>query len=188
VTVLVLAPLRIEQLALGEPSGTTVRRTGMGPARARIAAARALAHEAPALAVAGVCGGVDPELRAGDVLCATELVAEDGTRIPVAPDERLVAALRRRGLRVRSGALASIDRILGPAERRRLPEGVLAVDMESVWLAAAADGRPFAVVRVVADEAGRHLADPRTAIGGAKALRNLRHVSAALAEWATEAE
>jgi nucleoside phosphorylase len=181
---LVLASLRIEQLALGEPSGTTVRHTGMGPARARIAAARALAHPAPALAVAGVCGGVDPELRAGDVVCATELIGEDGARIPIASAERLVEALRRRNLRVRSGAIASTDRILTPSERRQLPADVVAVDMESVWLAAGANDRPFAVVRVVADEAGRHIADPRTAIGGAKALRKLRLVSDALAEWA----
>ena len=74
---LVLAPLRIEQLALGEPAGASVMRTGMGPDRARIAAARALAHDARALAVAGLCAGVAPELRAGDVLCATELVDEE---------------------------------------------------------------------------------------------------------------
>jgi 4-hydroxy-3-methylbut-2-enyl diphosphate reductase len=185
---LVLAPLRIEQLALGEPSGATVRRTGMGPARSRIAAARVLAHDASAVAVAGLCAGVDPELRAGDALCATELVTEDGARVPVAADVRLVAALRRRGLRVHSGPLASADRILSPAERQGLPPGVLGVDMESAWLAAGADCRPFAVVRVVADAAGRHLADPRTAVAGAKALRNLRHVSGALAEWAAETE
>ena len=56
--------------------------------------------------------------------------------------------------------------------------------MESAWLAAGADGRPFAVVRVVADKAGRRLADPRMAIAGPRALRSLRRVGGALAEWA----
>src|SRR5262249_5362343 len=115
---LVLAPMRIEQLALGEPAGASVMRTGMGPDRARIAAARALAHDAPALAVAGLCAGVDPALRAGDVLCAAELRDEDGNRTPVPGSSLLAAALRRRGLRVHTGPLASVGRILGPAERQ----------------------------------------------------------------------
>jgi 4-hydroxy-3-methylbut-2-en-1-yl diphosphate reductase len=181
---LVLAPMRIEQLALGEPEGSSIMRTGMGPDRARIAAARALAHAAPALAVAGLCAGVDPALRAGDVLCATELVDENGARLPVPGSSLLSAALRRRGLRVHAGALASTGRILGPAERRAHAGSALAVDMESAWLAAGAAGRPLAVVRIVADEAGRSLADPRMAIAGPRALRSLRKVSGALTEWA----
>ena len=116
-----LAPLRIEQLALGGPAGTSTLRTGMGPDRARIAAARALAHSAPALVVAGVCAGIDPALRAGDVVCATELVGEDGERVAVPGSSLLVAALRRRGLRVHVGPIASAGRILSPAERRLLP-------------------------------------------------------------------
>jgi 4-hydroxy-3-methylbut-2-enyl diphosphate reductase len=183
---LVLVPLRIEQLALGQPPhGVTVLQTGMGPERARIAAARALAHRAPAVAVAGLCAGVDPALEAADVVCATELVAEDGTRIPIPASPGLVAALRRSGLRVHSGPLASSSRILCPAERERLAGEACAVDMESAWLAAGADGRPFAVVRVVADRAGRHLLDPRMAIDGPRALLGLRRVTGALAEWAT---
>jgi 4-hydroxy-3-methylbut-2-en-1-yl diphosphate reductase len=181
---LVLAPLRIEQLALGETAGRSTLRTGMGPDRARIAAARALAHSAPALAVAGGCAGIDPALRAGDVLCATELVSEDGERLAVPGSSLLAAALRRRGLRVHVGPLASSGRVLNPAERRQLPPGVLAVDMESAWLAAGADGRPLAVVRVVADSAERHLADPRMIVAGSKALRSLRRASGALSEWA----
>jgi 4-hydroxy-3-methylbut-2-enyl diphosphate reductase len=181
---LVLAPLRIERLALGEPAGSSVLRTGMGPDRARIAAARALAHKAPALAVAGLCAGVDPDLRAGDVLCATELLDEAGSRTSVPGSSLLAAALRRRGLRVHLGPLASTDRILGPVERSRHAGSALAVDMESALLATGANGRPLAVVRVVADAAGRHLADPRMAVAGPRALRSLRRVSGALTEWA----
>src|SRR4029077_5216299 len=132
----------------------------MGPDRARIAAARALAHEAPALAVAGLCAGVDPTLRAGDALCGRELVPRDGTRPPVPGSSRLVAALRRRGLRVHVGPLASTSRVLGPADRVGHAGAAMAVDMGSAWLAGGAAGRPLAVVRVVADEAGRSLADP----------------------------
>ena len=181
-SLLILTALRIEELALRRPGGTRVLRTGMGPDRARIAAARALASSAPAIAVAGLCAGVDPALRAGDVVCATELVDENGGRTAVPGSSLLVAALRRRGLRVHVGPLLSARRILGPAERRDLL-GVLAVDMESAWLAAGAGDRPFAVARVVADAAGRRLTDPRMAIAGARALRNLHTVGEALAEW-----
>jgi 4-hydroxy-3-methylbut-2-enyl diphosphate reductase len=181
---LVLVPMRIERVALGLLAGSSVIRTGMGPDRARIAAARALAHDAPALAVAGLCAGVDPSLRAGDVLCATEVVDEEGRRTRVPGSSLVAAALRRRGLRVHVGALASADRILGPAERRGLEGSVLAVDMESAWLAAGAAGRPLAVVRVVADAAGMSIVNPRMAIAGPRALRSLRRVGGALLEWA----
>ncbi len=183
-SLLVLVPLRIEQLALGVPPGSRVLRTGMGPARARIAAARALADPAPALAVAGLCAGIAPELAAGDVVCAVELAGADGERIALPAGPLLACALRRRGLRVHTGALLSSERILGPGERDLRRGEALAVDMESVWLAAGAAGRPLAVARVVADVAGRRLADPRLLIAGPQALRSLRRVGGALSEWA----
>jgi 4-hydroxy-3-methylbut-2-enyl diphosphate reductase len=156
----------------------------MGRSRARIAAARGLAVDARAVAVVGVCAGVVPELRAGDVVCATELRREDGTTLPVPGSALLAAALRRRGLRVHTGPLLSIDRIAGPAERQTLAdEGVLAVDMESAWLAEAAGGRPLAVLRVVVDAAGRGLLDARIVVAGVRALRSLRRSSGALSEW-----
>ena len=60
-TLLVFAPLRIEAAALGKHPGWTVLRSGMGPSRARIAAARGLAVESRAVAVVGLCAGVSPE-------------------------------------------------------------------------------------------------------------------------------
>jgi 4-hydroxy-3-methylbut-2-enyl diphosphate reductase len=64
---------------------------------------------------------------------------------------------------------------------------VLAVDMESAWLAAAAAGRPLAVLRVVVETAGRRLVDPRTLVAGTHALVNLRRAGDALDEWAAAA-
>jgi 4-hydroxy-3-methylbut-2-enyl diphosphate reductase len=186
-SLLVLTPLRVEQLALGPVPGGRVLRTGMGPARARIAAARAQADDAACVAVAGLCAGVSAGLRAGDVVCATELVGEDGARIDVPGSTTLAAALERRGLRVHVGPLYSAAHILGPEARRTLPRQILGVDMESVWLASGATRRPFGVVRVVVDEAGRRLADPRIAIAGPRALWSLRRVAGGLAAWATEA-
>src|SRR5205085_10061693 len=67
VTLLVLAPMGIEEAALGKSQ--RVLRTGMGPERARIAAARALAIDAGSVAIAGRRGGIHPTLRPGDFLC-----------------------------------------------------------------------------------------------------------------------
>jgi 4-hydroxy-3-methylbut-2-enyl diphosphate reductase len=183
-TLLVLTPLRIEAAALRVP-GARVLRTGLGASHARIAAARALAIDADAIAIAGVCAGVAPELEPGDVVCATELRREDAPAVTVPESGALVAALERRGARVHPGPLLSVDRLSAPDERRALlPTGVLAVDMESAWLAEGAGTRPLAVLRVVADAAGRRLVDPRMLADGTRALRSLRQVSPALADWA----
>ena len=184
---LVLAPLKVEALALrtGLSGGTPVIRTGMGPERARDAAARAHACPASAVAVAGVCGAVDPALAAGDVVIATELRDARGL-VRALPGAALLAqAVRGRGLEVRLGPLYSAERVLGPAERERLRrDGALAVDMESAWLAAVNGDRPFGVVRVVVDAADRRLRDPRTIASGARALAALRRAAPALETWA----
>jgi 4-hydroxy-3-methylbut-2-enyl diphosphate reductase len=182
---LVFAPLRLEAAALGRHAGLRVMRSGMGPARARVAAARGLAvDDVCGLAVAGTCAAVAPGLEAGDVVLGTELRTAGGDPVRVPGSAMLAAGLRRRGLRVHVGALASVDRVAGPSERRYLREdGVLAVDMESAWLAEAADGRPLAVLRTVAETAGRELVDPRTALAGARALASLRKAAPAIEEW-----
>ena len=178
---LVLVPLRAEQAALDRRPGWRVLRAGMGPQRARLAAARGLAIEAGAVAVAGVCGAVAPDLRPGDVVVATELRAEGAE--PVAADGMLADALRARGLTARAGPIVSTARIASPDERRVLD--ALAVDMESAWLAAAAGGRPLAVLRVVVDRADRGLLDLRTPAAGIRALATLRRAAPALDDWAT---
>jgi 4-hydroxy-3-methylbut-2-enyl diphosphate reductase len=183
-SLLVLAALRIEAAALGAIPDARVLRTGMGPARARIAAARAAADASRAVAVAGLCGAVAPGIAPGDVVCATELATADGERIEILAGPQLADALRRRGLRVHAGPLFSSERILGPEDRGALPDGMLGVDMESAWLAAGAAGRPFAVARVVVDPAGRRLTDPRTLVSGPRALLVLRRTGGALRAWA----
>ena len=183
---LVFAPLRVEAAALARSPGWTVIRTGMGPRRAQVAAARGLAVDARAVCVAGVCAAVAPELRAGDIVCATELRRDDAPPLPVEA-ARLAELLRREGLRVHEGSILSTDRIMGADERRGL-DGVAAVDMESAWLANAANGRPFAVVRVVVEEADRDLVDLRTPLAGIRALRRLRRASTVLDAWADAAQ
>jgi 4-hydroxy-3-methylbut-2-en-1-yl diphosphate reductase len=184
---LVYAPLHAEELCLPRSlrSSARVIRSGMGRERARIAAARGLAVEdARGVAIAGVCAAAAPDLRAGDVVLGAEL-RRAGEQTVVADGSRLLtAALRRQGLRVRPGVLASVDEIAGPAERRYLAEqGVDAVDMESAWLADAAGGRPLVVLRVVVEQAGRELYDPRTALAGTRALLELRRAAPILERW-----
>jgi 4-hydroxy-3-methylbut-2-en-1-yl diphosphate reductase len=173
VTLVVLAPLRIEALAL---RGLDVRRTGMGTRGVEV-------RGGDVVAVAGFCGAADPALRAGDVVLADEVRSGSGAK-PCRASGLLASGLERRGLTVHVGPVFSAGHVLGPAERARLREedGVLAVDMESYWLAQAVGDRPVVVLRVVVDEAGRRLLHPATLPAGVRAFRALRRAAATLAE------
>jgi 4-hydroxy-3-methylbut-2-en-1-yl diphosphate reductase len=186
---LVLAPLRAEAIALraGLPRDAAVLRTGMGRERALAAVPRARAVTAGAVVVSGVCGAVDRRLEPGDVVVATELHGPDGAVEECTGATLLARALERRGIRVRTGPLASLPRIVGRDERRALAGDVVAVDMESAWLVGANADRPFAVARVVVDTADRRLRDPRTLVAGARALGALRRLAPGLVDWASVA-
>ena len=138
------------------------------------ARARRLGRELPDgdVIVAGTCGAIDPRLRAGDVVVASEVRHRSSSR---PADASVADTLRTQGIDVRVGPIVTADRILGPREREALREsGALAVDLESFWLDEAA------VVRVVVDEAGRRLLHPRTLVAGVRALRSLRRVGIAI--------
>ena len=104
---LVLAPLRLEANAvrrgLREPT-SRVRRTGMGAAKA----ARIVAESKPPsfgpMIVMGTAAGVDPDLKPGDLVVASEVC--DGSTVVSLPGADLLAAeLRRAGLSARAGKL-----------------------------------------------------------------------------------
>jgi 4-hydroxy-3-methylbut-2-en-1-yl diphosphate reductase len=186
VRLLVVAPLRIERAAVrcGLPAALVVR-SGMGAARARKAARRAARIPADAVAVAGFCGAAVAGMRPGDVVVASEVRGPDG-EIPCT-SAPLVAALAAVGIaRVHVGPVASVDHLERAAERRALAAaGAVAVDMESAWLAPAAAGRPFAVLRVVLDTPARGLHRPlATLVGCYLAWRALRRAAPALMLWA----
>ena len=190
---MVLAPLGFEARAVRRglpPPGIDVRieRTGMGPRRARAAARRAATIPSRAVAVAGVCGALDPTLRPGDVVVATEIRGPDGTTV-LPGAGILLAAVRALGLSATMGPIVSMDHLVSGRERRELAAtGAVAVDMESAWLAPAAGDRPLAVLRVVSDTPRRGLLHaPATVPGGLAALRNLRRATPALASWAAAA-
>lgn len=183
----VAAPLRLEARALrrGAP-GLRVVRTGVGAARARRAARQLASDPARALAVAGLCGALDPGLLPGDVVVASALIGPDGERRELDCDalyEQLVAF----GLRVRAAPVASVDHVVRGAERRRLRDtGARAVDMESAWLAEAAGERPLAVLRVVLDGPDHELWRPAVLGQLRIALKNLRAAGPGLARWVGE--
>ena len=182
---LVWTPLAVEAAAVraGDRS-LRVERTGMGPRRARAAAARHDPASAAALAVAGVCGALDPALAPGSVFVPDELREPGGVRHR-ADAAGLSAALRARGFEVHGGVLVGSDHILRADERPALfASGARVVDMESPWLAAAAAGRPFAVLRVVSDGPGAELWSPAILRNGWRALAMLRRAAPALADWA----
>jgi 4-hydroxy-3-methylbut-2-en-1-yl diphosphate reductase len=184
---LVVTALRTEYAALaGQVPGALVERCGMGMKRVQAWVPR-IAELAPdAVVVAGVGGGVSPELRAGDVVVASE-VRDDIGRTVLRAAAPLVAALRQQGLRVHIGPMVSTDHIVTGPERERLARtGALAVDMESSAVVRALPTRdlPVAVVRVIVDTAYTPLGRLRTVGAGAKALRVLRRIGPSLRVWA----
>jgi 4-hydroxy-3-methylbut-2-enyl diphosphate reductase len=186
----VAAPLRVEARAVRAGLRTAeLLRTGMGPKRAAAAAASVAGG---AVTVVGFGGGLDPALRAGQVLVATEVRASDGS-VPVVAlpgADVLAAALRRAGLDVLTGPLVSSPRLVRGEVRSTLAAaGARAVDMESAWFLDALvqrgiDPRRLAAVRVVVDTAGHRLASPATVTGGLRAARVLRAIGPVLEQWA----
>ena len=173
----IAAPLRVEKRALATASAE-VRRTGMGFARSRRAAAAL--HGRPTL-VAGVAGGIAAEVKPGDVVVATEVRGDDGTVVACPSSALLVGDLRRLGLTVHHGPIASQRKLSAVTRPKLRAEGVLAVDMESAWLAP--PGQPFAVVRVITDTEDAPIWHPGILGRGLRGLRTLRRAVPALDAW-----
>jgi 4-hydroxy-3-methylbut-2-enyl diphosphate reductase len=156
----------------------------MGPERARRAAEGLRRDPACALAIAGLCGAVDPSLRPGNVFVASELCDAEGKREldSVLP---LARALEEIGVEARAGCLCSVDHVVRGSRRLSFFEkGARVVDMESSWLAEAAEGRPLAILRVVVDGPDFELRGLPLLRNGVRALRALRRAAPALEIWA----
>lgn len=185
---LVCAPLGAEAAALRSTTGLTVLRTGRGPHRATRAGARLAGAGRPVL-VAGIAGGLVAGLHPGDVVVAGEVrpADGDGPPLPMPDAAALAAALRRRGLTVHRGAVASAHRIAhGRARDRLAATGALAVDTESYWLLREAGDRAVGCVRVVADAPPGAVLRPATLTAVRAALRVLPAVGGALTEWSVD--
>jgi 4-hydroxy-3-methylbut-2-enyl diphosphate reductase len=113
---------------------------------------------------------------------------EEDRRVLCPSAGSLAEALEARGVPVRRGTVVSVAHIAHGEQRVQLRErGALVVDMESAWLAAGALGRPFAVIRVVADTPSRELTRPLlTLAGAARAALSLRRTAAELEQLVRE--
>src|SRR5271163_4762650 len=111
----------------------------------------------------GVCGGLDPRLRPGDLLLGSEVVSADER---ITTDKAVTSSLMQRlidgGVRVTvqrvAGVSAPVSTAVAKAELRGAT-GAAAVDMESLPAGRFALERrtPFAILRAVADPADRDL-------------------------------
>lgn len=137
---------------------------GANADRARNAAAKLIADGARALVSFGLCGGLDPSIRSGQLILPDTVQDRAGTRYATDTDlrARCFVGLRDAGLNPVVGPMLGVDQ---PAASTRQKSSLytvthaVAVDMEShgVAKAAAAAGVPFLVLRAVADPAKRDI-------------------------------
>lgn len=149
---------------LPEPQAFAVALSGGDAARALGEARRLVAEGAAGLISFGTAGALAPSLAPGDIVVATEVLAASGGAVAVERSwcDALAAAASTRSLQLHLGAIRAVDQPVASAEAKSAlfrSCSALAVDLESGAVARAARdaGLPFAVLRVVIDDAGRDL-------------------------------
>jgi adenosylhomocysteine nucleosidase len=158
--VLIVCGLKREAAIMGGPGRTTL----CGDARALRAGLAEAASFRPSLVVSwGLCGGLDPRLRPGDLILGADIVSERGA---VKTDEAVTASLAERlsaaGARVVVERFAASDAPVATAAVKaelHRATGAAAVDMESLIAGqyALQQRVPFVILRAVADPAERSL-------------------------------
>ncbi|HEY1721472.1 MAG TPA: nucleoside phosphorylase [Magnetospirillaceae bacterium] len=129
-------------------------------------ARRLLAGGAAGLLSFGIAGGLDPTLRTGALVIGTTVAVSEGK---LAADAAWAARLAAALPEAKAGVIAGVAQpVAYPLEKAALFRNwqALVVDMESgaVARACAEAGKPFAVIRAVADPAARTI--PRAALNG----------------------
>ena len=165
----------------GKLYGTDVviAQSGIGKVMASACAAVMISHFKPALMInTGVAGGIDPELRIGDILVSSGAVQHDfdlspidGTpkgwnpeleTVVVKADKRaadiLLQAASEEGLQAKTGIIASGDCFVADNEKKEdlaSVFGAAACEMEGAAIAAvsAVNHVPFVILRAISDGA-----------------------------------
>lgn len=145
-----------------DASKASIAVSGANAARAEELTVDLIAAGARAVISAGLCGGLDPALKSGDLVIGERVVSASGD--VVLSDRRLLAAAPKGAAQV---AIFGSDDIIESAEKKKALYGRYAsqtVDMEShgAARAAARANIPFIAVRAVADGAARAL--PKAAL------------------------
>ncbi|WP_155801444.1 phosphorylase family protein [Magnetospirillum molischianum] len=148
------------------PPGTRIGVAGADSARAASEARRLLDEGAEALLSLGIGGGLDPALVPGEIVIGTAVQDGDET---LDTNQVWMCRLLNAIPHSQSGLIhASAGPVVGRGAKQALfvASGARVVDMESGAVArvAAAAGRPFAVIRAVADAADLSL--PSSALAG----------------------
>jgi len=151
--------------------GLAAQATGGVAAQTTAVADLLLAQGAEALVSFGIAGALAPGLAPGTLILPCAVIAEDGSRYAVdeAWHARIEDALAAAALRVETGDILGAKEAASSRARKAAlfaKTGALAVDLEShlVAHAAARAGKPFLVLRAIADPAMRDL--PQAAVNG----------------------
>ena len=159
-SLLIVAPTTREARALG--SGCHV--TGTGEAGERALAGLLREHKPDTVLIAGLCGGLDPSLGAGDLILAREVMdaAGNGLQPPAMTVTNARRALRNEGPRFICSRLVSVVAPVATPEAKRdlwNLHGAAGVDMETAAFArlAVEHGVDWMALRAVIDPAAMAL-------------------------------
>jgi len=165
----VLVGMASEAGCLEDRDDLVVRISGSQPAKAKSLSQDLIGEGVEGLVSFGLAGALDLRFDPGDLVLAESVI--DPARRRFAVD----AAWRTRFDQATNddfvcvgGLVAGTDRVLGTAEEKAAlarETGAIAVDMESHWVAWAADnaGLPFLVVRAIVDRADQAVPDVASA-------------------------
>lgn len=139
--------------------------SGAGPDNAKIASEKLLAQGAKRLISWGCAAALKDNLKPGDLILASELIAESGIIYHCAPQwQRQINTLLGKNLSIKLTSLAESSKLVTTqAQKQALQQqtGAAIVDMESTAVAKIATEKqiPFVAIRAVADSLQMDLPD-----------------------------
>jgi hopanoid-associated phosphorylase len=153
----------VQEARIAAGPGLTVICSSSDPKQLRILLAGVDPASVRGVVSFGVAGGLDPKLKSGDVVVATEVMAGDRRWAAAAGlTYELIGSSGLGRERLIRGGLAGVEQVVAARACKAAlhsETGASAVDMESHIAAAYADdaGLPFAALRVISDPATRAL-------------------------------